>query len=133
MPRRFPLLWQLNARTTVHRLGPHATLADLDDPVLEALLPRGIDWLYLLGVWQTGAAGRSVSRANASIRRACAECLADLTDDDICGSCFAVTGYRVHDELGGEPALAVLRGRLADRGIRLMLDFVPNHTAPDHP
>ena len=131
--RRFPVLWQLNARTSVHRLGPAATLDDLDDAQLDLLVPKGVDWLYLLGVWQTGAAGRSVSRQQPDIRRACEEALPDVTDADICGSCFAVTGYRVNDELGGDEALARLRTRLANRGTRLMLDFVPNHTAPDHP
>ena len=29
--------------------------------------------------------------------------------------------------------LARLRGRLKQRGLKLMLDFVPNHMAPDHP
>ena len=48
--RRFPVLWQLNARTTVHRIGDSATLADLDDAQLDALVPSGVDWLYLLGV-----------------------------------------------------------------------------------
>lgn len=132
-PRRFPVLWQLNARTTVNRLGPHATLDALDDAQLDSVLPNGIDWLYLLGVWQTGAAGREISRRDPDIRRSCEEALPDLHDEDICGSCFAVTGYQVHEELGGDDALARLRARLAERGIALMLDFVPNHTAPDHP
>ena len=35
--------------------------------------------------------------------------------------------------LGGDEALARLRERLRERGLRLMLDFVPNHTALDHP
>jgi len=132
-PRRFPVLWQVNARTTVHRLGADATLDALDDSQLDQLVPAGVDWLYLLGVWQTGAAGRDVSRRQPDIRRGCEEALPDLREEDICGSCFAVSGYRVHERLGGDEALARLRARLADRGVALMLDFVPNHTAPDHP
>ena len=39
----------------------------------------------------------------------------------------------MHRDLGGDAALARLRERLQKRGLRLMLDFVPNHMAPDHP
>src|ERR1700722_1413614 len=39
----------------------------------------------------------------------------------------------VHDRFGGNAALARLRNRMRRRGLRLMLDFVPNHVAPDHP
>jgi len=131
-PRRFPLLWQLNARTAVRSLGPAATLDDLDDAALDRLVPSGVDWLYLLGVWQTGAAGRRVSQNDPDIRRSCEEALPDLTLDEICGSCFSITEYHAHEQLGGDAALARLRGRLAERGTSLMLDFVPNHTAPDH-
>ena len=41
--------------------------------------------------------------------------------------------YDVHVDFGGSKALRTLRERLRTRGIRLMLDFVPNHTAIDHP
>jgi hypothetical protein len=61
------------------------------------------------------------------------ETLPDLREDDIGGSGFAITGYTVHQTLGGDEALARIRERLRRRGLRLMLDFVPNHTAPDHP
>ena len=40
--------------------------------------------------------------------------------------------YTVSESLGGDAALARLRERLRRRGLRLMLDFVPNHTGLDH-
>jgi len=135
--RRFPVLYQVNARTHLaeiaRRAGRAVTLLDVEDNWVDQLAAWEVDWLYLLGVWQTGEAGREVSLSHPGIRQGCADSLPDLTDDDICGSCFAVTGYQVHERLGGDEALADLRARLAERGIRLMLDFVPNHTALDHP
>ena len=59
--------------------------------------------------------------------------LPDLQEEDIGGSGFAIADYRVHPDLGGEPALKRLRARLKKRGLKLMLDFVPNHMGPDHP
>src|SRR5262249_3977784 len=56
-----------------------------------------------------------------------------LREEDIAGSGFAITGYSVHPALGGDAALKRIRQRLRKRGLRLMLDFVPNHTALDHP
>ncbi len=86
-----------------------------------------------MSVWQIGAAGRAVSRSNPQWRAEFMAVLPDLTEDDICGSGFAITSYTVSESLGGEAALAQFRENLAKRGIKLLLDFVPNHTAPDHP
>jgi glycosidase len=134
---RYPSLYQINTRvwlTALARtLGRPATLDDIPDAELDRVAELGFDWVWLLSVWQTGPAARQVSLTNAEWRREFEETLPDLADDDIGGSGFAITGYTVHQALGGDAALARLRKRLRGRGLRLMLDFVPNHTALDHP
>lgn len=134
---RRPLLYQINTRVVLQEqaavLGRHATLDDLPDTLLEELSARGVEWVWFLGVWQTGKAGPAVSRARPELRAACAQCLPDLKEEDICGSPFAIQAYTVHRDFGGDAALARLRERLGKRGLRLLLDFVPNHVAPDHP
>lgn len=129
-------LYQLNTRVLITdlsaQLGRTATLDDVPDAELDRLKERGFDWVWLLSVWQTGAAGQHVSRTNEGWLHEFQKTLPDLKDDDIAGSGFAITDYSVHIELGGAPALARLRERLSKRGIKLLLDFVPNHTAIDH-
>ncbi len=135
-PPLYPSLYQLNTRVWMtslsQQLGRQATLDDIPDRDLDSLADLGFDWIYLLSVWQTGAVGRQISRTNPEWRKEFADTLPDLSDADIAGSGFAITSYTVSAELGGDAALARLRDRLRERGLRVMLDFVANHTAPDH-
>jgi hypothetical protein len=134
---RYPSLYQINTRvwlTELSRaLGRQATLDDIPDAELDRLARLGFDWVWLLSVWQTGPAAQQVSRSNAGWRKEFQDTLPDLREEDIAGSGFAIQNYTVHRDLGGEAALARLRERLRGRGLRLLLDFVPNHMAPDHP
>jgi hypothetical protein len=108
-------------------------LDDVPDAELDRLAEKGFDWVWFLSVWRTGQAIRKVSRENQQWRQEFRETLPDLRETDIAGSGFAITGYEVPSNLGGAAALARLRQRLAKRGLRLMLDFVPNHLGLDHP
>lgn len=134
---RYPSLIEVNTRVWLSRLSREAgkplTLAEIDDATLDEFSHRGFDWVWLLGVWTIGPASRALSRRNAAWRTEFQAALPDLAEEDICGSSFAISAYEVDDRLGGKAALAGFRARLAERGIRLMLDFVPNHTALDHP
>jgi glycosidase len=138
MPRSFyPSLYQVNTRVWLtelsSKLSRTATLDDIPDHELDKLKDAGFDWIWFLSVWQTGKTGQSISRQNPEWRKEFQETLPDLSEEDIAGSGFAITGYSVSELLGGDAALARLRNRLQERGLKLMLDFVPNHMAPDHP
>ncbi len=134
---RYPLLYQINTRAWMtelsNALGRKATLDDIPDRELDRFVDFGCDWIWLLSVWQTGPAGRHVSRTQTGWRREFEETLPDLHEEDIAGSGFAVADYSVSVDLCGNAGLARLRERMRQRGLRLMLDFVPNHMALDHP
>src|SRR5215472_15906881 len=137
MRPRYPTLYQINTRVRLAQLaaerGRHATLDDISDAELDYFKQTGFDLVWFLGVWQTGPAGRKVSLENPEWLSEYRHILPDFQPSDVSGSCFAVQDYRVHSDFGGEAALDRLRERLHRRGLRLVLDFVPNHTAPDHP
>ncbi len=134
---RYPSLIQVNTRVWLtelsQALGHPATLDDLPDAELDRLAATGFDWVWFLSVWCTGIAGQRISRGRREWREEFEETLPDLREEDIAGSGFAITAYMTHPGLGGDEALARLRARLQKRGLKLMLDFVPNHTGVDHP
>jgi hypothetical protein len=133
---KFPSLYQINTRVLIQELtrsiGRQATLDDISDSLLDHLSQRNFDWVWFLGVWQTGLAGQRVSRENEEWQREFRETLPDFIEEDVCGSCFAVTNYEGNREFGGNAALDRLRDRVHLRGMKMLLDFVPNHTALDH-
>ncbi len=132
----YPSLYQINTRVRLSELsamlGRPATLDDVPDAELDQLARDGFDLVWFLGVWQTGEAARRVSATNPEWRAEYQRILPDFRESDVAGSCFAVKDYHVHTDFGGDEALARLRRRLSRRGLRLILDFVPNHVAPDH-
>ena len=86
MATKHPLLYQLNTRVLLHERGVArgrpATLDDFDDGFLDRIADGGFEWVWLLGVWQTGPAGRDVSRADPALRTALRSELPDLREDD---------------------------------------------------
>jgi len=133
----YPSLYQINTRVWLRSISNQrsnpATLDDFPEKEIERIAGLGFNWVWLLGVWKTGEAGRRISRTKPELLGSYEEALADVTEDDICGSCFAITGYIVNPVMGGEAALLRLRERLRVHDLRLMLDFIPNHVATDHP
>jgi glycosidase len=139
MPHTFtprPCLYQINTRCYLtdlsRKTGRKATLDDIPDADLDAIARLGFNWVWFLGLWQTGTAGRTISRQHPEWQEEYRRTLPDLVVDDVSGSPFAVCAYQLHSDFGRE-SLTRLRQRLAKRNLRLLVDFVPNHVAIDHP
>jgi hypothetical protein len=132
-----PLVYEINTRVWLAELSRQTNapvdLATVPDAPLEELARLGFDAVWLMGVWTTGPAAIAVARRHPGVLADCRRALGDLAGDDVVGSPYAISAYAVPPALGGDSGLAGLRERLARRGLRLLLDFVPNHTALDHP
>ena len=133
---RHPLVYEINTRVWLHELSEQnrrtVTLATVPAAEIARLGALGFDAVWLMGVWTTGAEAVWIARRDPSLRAAYALALPDLTAEDVVGSPYAIARYEVAEEIGGPGGLQVLRARLAALGVRVLLDFVPNHVARDH-
>ena len=94
-------------------------LDQIPDEELRTLAARGVNALWLIGVWER-------SRASQTIKRLCG-------NEDAVASAYSLYDYTIAHNLGGEPAYRNLRDRAARYGLRLASDMVPNHMGIDSP
>jgi hypothetical protein len=131
-----PTLYEINAWAWLEQLSRRAgqpiTLGNVPQAELERIAAYGFDGIWLMGVWQRSAGGRQVAREHVGLQGEYRQALPDYREADVVGSPYCIPEYRVDAALGGDAGLAQLRQQLADQGMRLMLDFVPNHLACDH-
>lgn len=135
--RPHPQLYEINALAWLHRLGQQigrsVTLSNAPETEWERLRGLGFDVIYLMGVWKRSPVGRRLSRSETSLFPRYDHCLPGWTLDDVAGSPFSIQGYEPDPEIGSWQELDALHRSLNKLGMRLVLDFIPNHTGPDHP
>jgi glycosidase len=98
-----------------------------------AIAAYGFDAVWLMGVWERSPAGIAIANRNENLLNDFRRVLPDFRLEDNVGSPYCVRRYVVDQHFGGPNGLAIARKELAKRGVKLILDFVPNHVAPDHP
>jgi hypothetical protein len=133
----YPIIYLINTWVWLQELGrvkkTPVTLATVPKKEWDAIAALGIDAVWFMGVWERSPAGIEVSMRNQGLLDDFRRALPDFVAADNVGSPYCVRNYVVDSHLGGPEGLAAARKELAQRGLRLMLDFVPNHVAPDHP
>lgn len=133
----YPIIYEINTWVWLRELGKGknapVTLATVPKKEWDAIAALKVDAVWFMGVWERSPAGIAVAMGNQGLIADFCRALPDFTEADNAGSPYCVRNYAVDHHLGGSEGLAAARKELAGRGIRLVLDFVPNHVAPDHP
>jgi glycosidase len=133
----YPVVYEINTWVWLSELsrncGRPVTLGTVPEEEWDAMGSCGFDAVWFMGVWERSPAGRAVSLKNQGLLDDFRRALPDYTDHDNVGSPYCVRNYTVDAHLGGPEGLQAARTMLAVRGMKLILDFVPNHVAPDHP
>jgi hypothetical protein len=136
LPHR-PTVYEINTAVWLDRLGRERgrplPLDEVPDAEWDALAALPVDAVWLMGVWQRSPAGLQIALADPQLDAANRAALPDLRPQDVIGSPYCVRDYVVDERFGGPAALAAARAQLAGRNLGLILDYVPNHVAPDHP
>ena len=93
---------------------PLHRLDQVPDEELDLLARWGFTSLWLIGLWERSPASQKIKQIAGN--------------PDAISSAYSLYDYVIAHDLGGEEALANLKERCRQRGIRLASDMVPNHT-----
>ena len=134
---RYPTLYEINTWVWLSELsrktGTSVDLSSVPSAEWDAVAKFGFDAVWFMGVWERSPAGIAIANQNKNLVDDFRRALPDFRPDDNVGSPYCIRRYVVDKHLGGPNGLAIARRELAKRGMKLLLDFVPNHVAPDHP
>ena len=134
---KYPVIYEINTWVWLSELSRKyqrpMNLATIPEQEWDAIAAQGFDAVWFMGVWERSPAGIEISMRNPGLLEDFRRALPDFAAEDNVGSPYCVRRYVVDEHLGGPPGLAAARRLLRERGLRLILDFVPNHVAPDHP
>ena len=130
---KHPILYEISTRPWLYELSKkyQKTITKLKDIPLEEfdnLRENGIDIVWMMGVWKLGQYGLKFDRELDF-----SQILPDCTKEDKIGCPYSIVEYNCNPEIGTNEDLIWLRKELNTRNLKLMLDFVPNHSAHDAP
>ena len=133
---RYPTLYEINTWVWLSDLsqkcGNSVNLSSVPSAEWDAIAKDGFDGVWLMGIWERSPAGIAITNRNITLLNDFRRALPDFRLEDNIGSPYCVRRYVADKHFAGPEGLAIARKELAKRGMKLILDFVPNHVGLDH-
>lgn len=124
-----PFLYEINTRVWFERFSKtnKTTIDKIPAEYWNSLKELGIGYLWLMGIWSTNKNTVEKYCFEEGLVKEYKEALTDFRKSDVIGSPYSIDDYDVNPELGGEESLLKLKSQLNSNGLKLILDFIPNH------
>lgn len=127
------ILYEINAHLLVRRFGENKKLKDIPDQYIESLAQKGINIIWIMGVWQNCSDLIDQCCFSADLISSYSRALPNWDKEDIIGSPYAIKDYIVHKDLGSLDELLLFKEKINKNGMKLFLDFIPNHFGASTP
>lgn len=135
--RANPMLLEIATRPWLagfsRKAGRDVPLHEVPGDALDDIARVGFDAVWLMGMWTTGPKAKALALGYPDLVATYDRLLPGWTEADVGGSAYSIAAYDPPASAGGRDSLRRLRERLHERGVGLVLDFVPNHMGIDHP
>ena len=130
MIRTNPNIYEINTRVWIKRFadgGDDVHVSDIPRGYWLDLKAKGIDAIWLMGIWRTNEEAVKQYCFEEGLMHEYSKALKDWHEEDVIGSPYAIDSYEINPKLGTELDLLKLKETLNEMGMKLILDFVPNH------
>lgn len=120
-----PKLYEINTRVWLKKIDKK--LPDIPFGFFTDLAQKGINIVWLMGLWKTASQVIDKYCFTQELKSSYDKALKGWKREDVIGSPYSIDEYEVNPDLGSWEDLIELKKKLNRIGIKLIVDFVPNH------
>jgi hypothetical protein len=125
-----PAIYEINTRVWIKRFDTptrKAKLRDVPFDYWKQLAGLGIEYVWLMGIWQTCDSIIDKYCFEEDLKKNYSKALRDWKHDDVGSSPYSIDNYTVNKLFGDTTDLLNVKHDLNKIGLKLVLDFIPNH------